>query len=239
MAVVQARLASTRLPRKVLRDIGGETMLGRVVKRLARARRLDAVVIAAAAESDNALVAEGKRLGVPVWQGSELDVLDRFVGAARAFQAAAVVRVPSDCPLIDPGVVDEMVEVFWERGVDYVSNTVERTYPRGLDTEAVRVGALERAWREARLPYERVHVTPYIYQHPELFRLWLRCLERDYSHLRWTVDEPADLALVRELFARLGNRDDFTWSEALAVVEEDPQLAAMNASVRHKETTEG
>lgn len=236
---MQARLKSARLPRKVLGDIGGETMLGRVVRRLQRARRLDEVVIAAAADTDESLVAEGRRLGVHVWVGSELDVLDRFVGAARAWQADVVVRVPSDCPLIDPGVVDEVVAAFWDRGVDYVSNTVERTFPRGLDCEAVSVAALERAWREARLPYERVHVTPYIYEHPELFRLWLHRSGGDYSNLRWTVDEPADLRLVRVLYARLGNRDDFTWREALAVVEADPALAAINAPVRHKELTEG
>lgn len=236
---MQARLNSTRLPRKVLCDIGGETMLGRVVRRLQQARQLDQVVIAAAAESDAALVAEGKRLEVPVWLGSELDVLDRFVGAAREFKADVVVRIPSDCPLIDPGVVDEVIASYCLHGVDYVSNTVERTYPRGLDTEAVRASALDRAWREAQLPYERVHVTPYIYQHPELFRLWSHLNDEDYSRLRWTVDEEADLALVREIYARLGNRDDFTWREALAVVEAEPAISGLNSAVRHKNLLQG
>lgn len=210
-------------------------MLARVVRRLQRARGIDAVVIAAAQAESAAIVAEGERLGVPVEVGSELDVLDRFYRAAQAHGAEVVVRVPSDCPLIDPHVVDEVVAAFHRHRVDYASTTVERTYPRGLDCEAVSGEALERTWREARAPHEREHVTPYIYEHSELFRVRPHKLAgEDYSRYRWTVDEAADLKLVRALYRRFDNQDTFTWREALAVVLADPSLAQINARVRHK-----
>lgn len=240
VAIIQARMGSTRLPGKVLRDIGGMTMLARVVRRVQRAQRLTQVVVATSTEASDAAIVEAcNRLGVPVAQGSESDVLDRYYQAAREFQADVVVRITADCPLIDPEVSDKVVAAFLREKPDYASNTVERTYPRGLDTEVMTITALERAWREAQEPYQRVHVTPYFYQNPELFRLWFVTEAEDYSQYRWTVDTPEDLAFVQAVYARMGNRDDFTWREVLSLVQRDTELTEMNADIRQKSLHEG
>lgn len=240
VAVVQARVGSTRLPGKVLRDLGGATVLARVVRRVRRARRLDAVVVATTERSaDDPLVAECEGLGVDVFRGSEDDVLARFCGAARAAGAEVVVRITADCPLIDPGVIDQVVAAFVAAAPDYASNTLVRTFPRGLDVEVMTRASLERAAREATEAYQRVHVTPYLYQHPELFRLLPVTGEVDASHLRWTVDTAEDLALVRALYARLDNDDAFDWRRALRVVEDAPELADLNRGVQQKRLEEG
>lgn len=240
VAIIQARMGSTRLPGKVLFDIGRETMLARVVKRTGRARLVNEVTVATTtSEKDDALVAECERLNVPLFRGSEDNVLDRYYHAARAFGAEVIVRITSDCPLIDPTVIDLVVREFLDGEYDYVSNVRTRWFPRGLDTEVLTFGALERAWREARETFEREHVTPYLSMHPEVFRLGSVTAEQDYSVNRWTVDTPQDLKLARAIYARLGNVDTFSWREALAVVEREPALAELNRDVRQKELGKG
>ncbi len=235
VAIIQARMGSNRLPGKVLEDVGGASVLARVVRRAGRARTLDAVVVATTSEArDNAVVQECRTLGVRAFRGSEDDVLDRFYRAARAADASTVVRICADCPLIDPQVIDLVVGSFFERRADYASNTLERTFPRGLDLEAMSLEALTRAWRRATDPPERVHVTPYIYRHPELFRLASVTSDSDRSHHRWTVDTAEDLAFVRELYARLDNGERFHWRDAAAVLEDEPELADLNRHVPQK-----
>jgi spore coat polysaccharide biosynthesis protein SpsF (cytidylyltransferase family) len=228
-------MGSTRLPGKVLTDLGGATVLARVVRRLSRAALVDEVVVATTeSAADNAIVRECERLGVRCFCGSEADVLDRYYQAARACDAEIVVRITSDCPLIDPELVDETVRTFLDRGADYASNVFPRTYPRGLDTEVFTTAALERAWREAREPHQREHVTPYFSEHPDLFRLVFVRGPADHSGYRWTLDTAEDLELLRALYSRLGNRDTFYWREALVVVEREPELAELNAHVMQK-----
>jgi spore coat polysaccharide biosynthesis protein SpsF (cytidylyltransferase family) len=240
VAVIQARMGSTRLPGKVLADIGGRTMLGRVVARARRASTLDEVVVATSTlPEDEAVAREGARLGTSVFRGSEQDVLDRYHGAAREFRADVVVRITSDCPLIEPEVIDRVGTEFARAAVDYASNVTPQTYPRGLDVEVMTADALSRAWREAREPHQRVHVTPYIYQHPELFRLLPLVAERDYSGHRWTVDTPEDLAFVRAVYERLGDSDLVSWRDVLALLEREPELAGLNRHVRQKALEEG
>ena len=240
VAIVQARTGSTRLPGKVLRDLGGRTVLARVVRRVRRAERVAEVVIATTDQTDDdRIVAEGRALGVAVFRGSEEDVPDRTYRAARRFGAEVIVRITSDCPLIDPEVVDRVVREFSAAAPDYASNTLERTFPQGLDTEVLTFEALERTWREAGEPYQRTHVTPYIYQHPDDFRLLSVAGRPDASGHRWTVDTAEDLELVRALYAPLGNSDAFTWRQALAVVEREPELTALNRRVRQKALAEG
>jgi spore coat polysaccharide biosynthesis protein SpsF len=189
VAIIQARMGSTRLPGKVLRDIAGETMLARVVRRVQLARMPDAVVVATTlAPFDDAIVAECVRLGVPAFRGSEQDVLDRYWQATCTHQADVIVRITADCPLIDPRLVDYVVAAFLEGQPDYASNVLERTYPRGLDTEVMAQTTLEQAWQQAGQLYQRAHVTPYIYQNPNRFRLLPVKAEADHSYLRWTVD---------------------------------------------------
>lgn len=240
VAVVQARMGSSRLPGKVLADVAGETMLVRVVTRLARARWVDAVVVATSTlPADDAVAEEAARLGVAVFRGSEDDVLDRYLGAARREGADWVVRVTADCPLVDPELVDGLVARFAEAGPDYASNSLERTYPRGLDVEVFTRAALETAAAEATSTHERVHVTPFLYQHPERFRLLSVTAPggEDHSHLRWTVDTAEDLELARRLYRRLGG-DGFGWRDALAVVRAEPELADVNRGVRQKSLEE-
>ncbi|HLK37719.1 MAG TPA: glycosyltransferase family protein [Polyangiaceae bacterium] len=240
IAIIQARVGSSRLPSKVLADIGGRTMLDRVVARVRRARRIDEVVVATTSQpADDAVAEECERIRAPTFRGSEQDVLDRYYKAAAAFEAGSVVRITSDCPLIDPGVVDQVVAEFVMSGSDYASNSLVASYPRGLDTEVMTMSALSTAWSLATQPYERVHVTPYLYQHPARFRLRNVAYEEDLSTHRWTVDTPDDLALVRRIYERLGNRVDVVWTDALAVVRGDPAISALNAHVRQKALEEG
>jgi spore coat polysaccharide biosynthesis protein SpsF len=150
------------------------------------------------------------------------------------FAAGVVVRITSDCPVIDPELVDETILVFQQQGGDYASNSFPRTYPRGLDVEVLTLNALEQGWRDAHKPYEREHVTPYFYEHPELFRLvslrgWI-----DYSQYRWTLDTAEDLELLRNMYARFGNLDDFSWGEAIQLMEHEPELAELNSRVVQK-----
>lgn len=236
IAVVQARMGSTRLPAKVMLPLLGEPILTRVMRRARRARTLDDVVVATTTlPEDDAIVALAQKEGWPVERGSEADLLDRYLGAARAHEADVVVRITSDCPLIDPDVIDRTVLGFRTANVDYASNTLEpRTYPSGLDVEVIRGEALELAAREDRDTAWREHATPYIYRHPERFRL-LRVPADGTGHpeQRWSVDTPEDYELVRLIYETLG-RDDFTWLEALAVVEEHPAWVSINRHVSQK-----
>jgi len=189
VAIIQARMGSTRLPGKVLMDLGGETVLARVLGRLQRAIMIDEIVVATIdSAADDAIIRECQRLEVSCFRGSEDDVLDRYYQAARMFAAEVVVRITSDCPVIDPDLVDETIGTFQVQCGDYCSNSFPRTYPRGLDTEVFTMNALEQAWHNARRLYEREHVTPYLYEHPELFRLVSHQGQTDYSEYRWTLD---------------------------------------------------
>jgi len=230
VAIVQARMGSSRLPGKVLMDIGGVSMLARVVMRLRAAKRVDAIVIATSiAIGDDAVVREAGRLGAGVFRGSETDVLARFVGAAASYRADAIVRVTADCPLLDPEVVDAVIAALGD-DVDYASNTHVRTYPRGLDVEALHRDTLVRIGRMATSAAAREHVTAFVMEQPELFRTCQVCAERDDSDLRWTVDTDEDLALVRELYAA----GELGYRELVAHVRARPEIAAKNAHVVQK-----
>jgi spore coat polysaccharide biosynthesis protein SpsF len=234
-AIIQARMGSTRLQGKVLRDLEGETVLTRVVNRLRRARLVQEVLVATTDHAiDDAIVKECHSCSVPVFRGDEQDVLDRYFRAAQMAKAEVVVRITSDCPLIDPEITDKTIAAFLEAGPDYASNVIERTYPRGLDTEVISMGTLERAWRVARKPYEREHVTPYISEHPAEFKLLSVTGDADYSSHRWTVDTPEDLAFVRAVYARLRTKPTFGWRDVLDLVDREPRLRELNGSIIQK-----
>jgi spore coat polysaccharide biosynthesis protein SpsF len=239
VAVIQARMSSTRLPGKVLQDVAGEPMLARVVQRTRRAGSIDETVVAATVEPGDAPIAElCAARGWPCFRGSLEDVLDRYYQAARSYQADAVVRITSDCPLIDPGVVDEVVTAFLERQpqADYASNVVlPRTYPRGLDTEVMSFAALERAALEATDPASREHVTRHILLNPQSYRVVRTAGEIDYSEMRWTVDTEADLRLVRLIYEHL-DRDDFDWHDVIALVQRNPRWSEINRHIVQKAT---
>jgi spore coat polysaccharide biosynthesis protein SpsF len=239
VAVIQARMGSTRLPGKVLAPIAGQSMLALVCRRVRRATRIDRLVVATTdAPADEPIIDECERLAVDVFRGSETDVLRRYREAAQRHAADAVVRITADCPLIDPEVIDTVVAAFLDLLPDYASNTLRRTWPRGLDTEVMTAAALARADREATEPYERVHVTPYLYRHPELFRLHAVTAQEDRSAARWTVDAPEDLALVRAVCERV-DPVAASWRDVWELVAREPAVAALNRNVRQKELGEG
>ena len=241
MAIVQARLGSTRLPGKALLEIAGRPMLAHVLARAAAVPGVDQVVLATtASREDDALVELARAAGFACVRGSVEDVLDRFRSALGEHPGpAAVVRVTGDCPLLDPAVSGLVLGEYLRRAgeVDYVSNVHPPTYPDGLDTEVFSPAALEAAWREARLGSDREHVTPYLWRRPERFRLANVARAEDLSALRWTVDDARDLDLVRAVYRALspdGSRI-FGMSEVLALLGARPELAALNAGTRRNE----
>jgi spore coat polysaccharide biosynthesis protein SpsF len=220
VAILQARMSSTRLPGKVMKPLAGRPMVERQLERVSRCQALSRIIVATSTDaSDDPLAAHLEGLGVDVFRGSLTDVLGRYMGAARAFGVTGqVVRLTADCPLADPGVIDDCVRLHARLGVDYVSNGRQPTYPHGLDVEAFNLSALEAADREADDPYEREHVTPFIYRRPERFALAALTQDVDESRLRWTVDTPEDFAFVERVYAALyARRPNFTSDDIRAL----------------------
>jgi spore coat polysaccharide biosynthesis protein SpsF len=238
VAIIQARMESTRLPSKVLADIVGSTLLERVIGRTRAARGVDTVVVATTVErADDALAAfVNQRKLCGIFRGSMDDVLDRFYQCARLHEADIVVRVTADDPLKDPGIIQLALETLRaDPALDYCSNTLQPTYPEGLDIEVFRFGALERAWREARLPSEREHVTPYIWKQPELFSTRNFRFERDLSSWRWTVDKQADLDFMRAVFTRFRDSPLIDFRSVIEWLELNPQVREINAGTIRNE----
>jgi spore coat polysaccharide biosynthesis protein SpsF len=239
-AVIQARMGSTRLPGKVLLDLGGKTVLARVVDRLRRATLVNEIVVATTDSiADDAIIQECRRIDVAPFRGSESDVLDRYYQAALLTAAEGIVRITSDCPLIDPQIADDTIRSFLDLRPDYASNTLDRTYPRGLDTEVMTRNALACAWLEAHLSYQRAHVTPYLYENPDRFDILAVRGHVDYSDHRWTLDTAQDLAFIRAVYDQLGNDDNFSWHEALVVLQREPELLELNRGIMQKALHEG
>jgi spore coat polysaccharide biosynthesis protein SpsF len=232
VAIVQARMGSTRLPGKVLMDLGGSTVLARVVARLLRSRLIHQVVVATTTSSaDDSIVSGCRSLCVPCFRGSEDDVLGRYYDAAQEYGAQAVVRVTADCPIIDPEIVDRTIAFFHEKNADYAANDVPRTFPRGLDTEVFTVSSLKLAWEQAREPYQREHVTPYFYEHPEIFRIASLIGEGEGTRYRWTLDTESDLKLLRAIYLKFLNQDAFGCADVLALLQREPELGDLNFGI--------
>ncbi len=215
LAITQARTGSTRLPGKVLKTVRGQRLLAIHLQRLKRARLVEQIVVATTNKPDDEPIVEiARALGVPAFRGSETDVLDRYYRAAVGYRPQYVVRVTSDCPLIDPTVVDAVIATCCREEVDYCSNTLDRTYPVGNDVECFRFEALQAAWKQADQPSQREHVTPFIYHrsdwhgHSQFAAANRRhddsYLPCDCSSLRMTVDYAEDLEVIRRLVHRLG-----------------------------------
>jgi spore coat polysaccharide biosynthesis protein SpsF len=233
VAIIQARMGSTRLPGKVLLDLGGKSVLGHVISRIRAVANVNQVVVATTVQAaDEAIVREARRHGALSYRGSEQDVLARYYEAAREQKAEAVVRITSDCPLIDSQLVEHMVARFLAEEVDYLSNAMKRTYPRGMDTEVFSMAGLEQAFREAKTPAEREHVTPYFYRHPELFRLADHLAAKDHSRYRLTLDTPEDWQLIQAVVTALGV--DASLQQVVDYLDRHPAVAALNAGVEQK-----
>lgn len=238
VAVLQARTGSTRLPGKVMADLAGKPLLARVIERAQAVPGVQTVVVATTrAERDRPILDLAKACGAKAYAGSEEDVLDRYYQAVRQFGGEVVVRLTADCPLLDPRVSARVLERYLKGDVDYASNTLDPTFPDGLDTEVFSFAALERAWRESGLASEREHVTPYIWKNPVKFRLASVTDEVDRSGLRWTVDEAQDLEFVRAVYKHLyrDGEPPFGMDEVLALLGKKPELKAMNTGFLRNE----
>jgi spore coat polysaccharide biosynthesis protein SpsF len=239
LAIIQARMASSRLPGKVLLDICGKPMLERVLDRVKLARSIDNILVATTTDPSDEVLAEWcHEHQVDCFRGSMQDVLDRFYQAGVTYSPRYIVRVTADCPVIDPGLIDETVLACQENCVDFAATRLpppfHRTYPIGLDVEVTTFSALERAWREAKLPAEREHVFPYLYDQPGRFNLKILNHEPDYGSLRWTVDTADDLELIRRIYEHFSPLEDFRWQAVLELMESKPELTLINAGTSHK-----
>lgn len=235
VAIIQARMTSTRLPGKVLLDICGQPMLRRVVERVQRAPGVDAVWVATTDDGTEApIIKLCDALGVPYHRGSTDDVLGRYHATAMRAGAEIIVRITSDCPLIDPGTVGRCVAAYRAGDADYVSNCQHRTFPRGLDAEVFSFAALECAHREATEATDREHVTPFIWRQPQRFRRHDVVDPVDRSELRWTVDTEADLELMRTVFAAMKREGPSSYADVLALFEDNPAWREINAHVSQK-----
>jgi spore coat polysaccharide biosynthesis protein SpsF len=225
LTILQARTSSTRLPGKVLRDLVGAPMLERQIERVRRAGRIGQLVVATSSDpSDHPIAALCESLGVACHRGPLEDVLTRFAGALERYGPTDhVVRLTGDCPLADPEVIDAVIALHLESRADYTCNTLKLTFPKGQDVEVMRAQHLAATTREATDPYEREHVTPFLYRHPERFRL--ENLERSppLPDLRWTVDTPEDFAFVERVYAALYPRNRaFTSEDVVELTRNDP-----------------
>lgn len=236
LAILQARMSSSRLPGKVLADVAGAPMILRQIERLHRARSLSRIVVATSTEpGDDGLAQTVETAGTGLFRGPLDDVLARFIGAMDAFgPAKTIVRLTADCPLADPAVIDATVGHFVETGADYVSNTGEpRTFPKGLDVEVFRADLLRQAAAESDDPYDHEHVTPFIYRRPERFRLSFHAQAAVEGEVRWTVDRPDDLAFVRAVYDGLyAASPAFTSEDVRAFVRRRPDLLTFGGDRR-------
>ena len=236
LAVVQARMGSTRLPGKVMKPLAGRTLIEVLVSRLRKAKTLDEVLVATTTEkTDDVLADHCKSKKIPVFRGSSEDVLKRYVDACRKYSASVVVRITGDCPLVDPQLVDSLIRSFAKQKVDYLSNTNPPSYPDGLDIEVFTIEALEKAADRASLGPQREHVTPYIYQSGH-FKTANFANQDDFSTERWTVDESDDLKVVDDIFQHFSPRIDFSWNEVMALRKKTPKIFLRN---RHLVRNEG
>lgn len=239
VAIIQARLSSSRLPGKVLLPIGGEPMLARVLKRVSQAQLVDEVLVATTGDaSDDPIEHFCQERGLACYRGSLYDVLDRFYQAAKMTDADVIVRITADCPMIDPAEIDRVIRAFMDNEADFAANRLpppfKRTTPIGMDTEVCSMAALERAWEEADQTYQREHVMPYLYEKEGRFKMVLVDYKPDLGNLRFTVDTPQDLQLANEIYAAFGNRDDFSLQELLEENEKHPEWQQGVAEIKHK-----
>jgi spore coat polysaccharide biosynthesis protein SpsF len=237
LSILQVRSMSSRLRGKAMLPLSGRPLIEREIERVRRARRFDRLIIATSNDpSDDELAMVCGSIGIECFRGSLADVLDRFYCAAIHFKATAIVRLTGDCPLIDPEVVDHVIESFVAAAVDYASNTIQPTYPDGLDVEVMTLESLTTAWREAEALSEREHVTSFIWSRPNRFRLLNVSQDIDLSAMRWTVDSLADYEFVRCIYDRLySSNPQFTTEDVHALLNREPHLALINASQQRNE----
>lgn len=235
VAIIQARTGSTRLPGKVLMSIVGKPLLWHIVNRLKYCKNIDTIVVATTdKESDKPILDVARQIGVNAFAGNEEDVLDRYYQAAKKFHGQIIVRLTADCPLLEPKIVDKLIDYYLTNSVDYVNTGP--TFPEGLDTEVFSFSALKKAWTNAQNHFEREHVSIYIHEHPELFKLATLENDRDLSCIRLTVDRHEDLIVVRKIFEQLYREGEvFHIDQVLSFLENHPEIIHINKEVPRNE----
>jgi len=239
--IVQARMASTRLPGKVMMKVSGKTLLEHLILRLKKVRQADEIIIATTENKADDIIAEhSKGLGIKVFRGSEENVLERYYLAAKEAGLTVIVRVTSDCPVMDPEMVDRCISFFFEKQpADYISNCMKRSFPVGLDVEVFSFDALERTHREAEEAPEKEHVAPYMYRHPEKFKLAFLENDKDESSYRLTVDTAEDLELIKKIYEVLYPKDRLFGAQmVMELFKKRPELKKINEKVHQKKVGE-
>ena len=237
IAIVQARMGSTRLPGKVLLNLEDETVLEHVVRRVKSSEYVDDVVVATTISKDDLQIVEiCAHLGINVYCGSENDVLDRYYQAAKLFEAENIVRITSDCPIIDSKIIDEVISLHLKTNADYTSNTLNETYPDGEDVEVFTFASLKNVWNNAKLASEREHVTPYIRNNPDIFKHASLEYKEDLSQKRWTLDNAEDLEFLRLVYKYLYSKNSlFDMDDILALIDENPEIEKINQHIIRNE----
>lgn len=236
LAILQARMSSTRLPGKVLKTILGHPLLALQIDRLNRCTSIDRLVVATSDEdSDQPICRLCNELGVDVYCGSLENVLDRFYNAALRYKPDHILRLTGDCPLADPVVIDQLIQFYLTHECDYASNCRPPTLPDGLDAEIFTFTALEIAWREAKLQHELEHVVPFIISNPSRFRIKNLSYKKNLSHLRWVVDESEDLEFVMKIYEELSDNPNFGMDDILHLLENRPELLEINNKYKRNE----
>ena len=237
VAIIQARLASTRFPGKILEEVAERPMLEMLISRVKLSQKIDKIVVATTSEStDDRLCRWLNQENIDYFRGSEEDVLDRFWQCAKSYNADIVVRLTADDPLKDPKIIDEAVDLFLNNpDVDYVSNTIRPSYPEGLDVEVFSLFSLALANEKAKLKSEREHVTPYIWKTTETFKLLNFEMSRDLSAWRWTVDKPVDLEFIKTLLKMARNNIFASYLDLIAIIDKNPALMDINIGILRNE----
>ena len=230
IAMLQARFSSTRLPGKVLKTILGKSLLELQIERVQRSKNINRLIIASTTDiSDDAIETLCDSLNISCFRGSHKNVLDRFFQAALRYQPNHIVRLTGDCPLTDPEIIDRCIEFYLEGDFDYVSNTIEHSFPDGLDVEIFKFSALANAWQNAKLPSEKEHVTPYIHQNTTQFKIGSYKQKQNLSSCRWTVDEYDDFNFVTQIYENLYPcNPQFKTKDILKLISEKPELTSIN-----------
>lgn len=243
VATIEARMASMRLPGKVLAPLAGTPALERLIERLNRSKYLDGIVVATTEKpGDNVIEELAKRLGVGCFRGSEDDVLGRVLGAAQSVQADLICEITGDCPLLDWRVVDRAIEEFFVVPLDYATNCLTQSYPLGFETQVFPTKVLAEVDQLTKDPIDRTHVSYYIYMHPEKYRVknWVANPEATAPEMRLTLDEPDDLKLIDLVFRELlPSKPDFSAEDVVTLLKQKPELLAINEHVRQKHAQEG
>ena len=243
VAIIQARMGSTRLPGKVMKEILGKPVILWDLDRISLSKLIDEIVVAIPYGKENDVIIDTIKEyndKIVIARGSEDDVLDRYYQAAVKANADVVVRITSDCPLIDPVVTDQVIKQFLDGDCDYCSNSTIRTYPRGLDTEVFSFKVLEAAWNEATKDYEREHVTPYIIENPDKFKLLNVVNDINLSHLRWTLDTKEDFEFITAVYKIIFPKKQlFLMDDVLELMDKEPELIDINRHIEQKKVHGG